>query len=416
MALVNIRDIVYHAYNNRYAVGSFEIVSFDFLTAVISAAHTCGSPVILSVTDADQTPGDFEALTAAVERAALCAKVPIAIQFGRGTSLESIVRAIRLGCNGVAVDPSGQALAAAIKTTLEITELARHCGIAVEGKFGQGEDHHDIDSTHTRSGDTANCSSVQEAIAYAQRTNIDFLCVSVGTTRVESNGAPRLDIPRLTKINGSLAIPLVVHGDNALTDDHYHKLIGHGVAKINYSTALTDLAARYVVENRTATNSSSFRMWLQGLQYAVQEEITRCMHLWGSAGRAAQVLVQCRPWENVEHVIIFNDKNGNDEDTMQMFDRGQQQLSTIPGVRDVLVGKSVKQDSRFRYAWLIRFCNREVVEYYKEHPIHKHYADHYFRPRAGERITSDFQILNRSTSLSSDVSEATAAGSPEQDV
>lgn len=79
MALVNIRDIVYHAYNNRYAIGSFEIVSFDFLTAVISAAQTCGSPVILSVTDADQMPSEFEALTAAVERAALCAKVPVAI-------------------------------------------------------------------------------------------------------------------------------------------------------------------------------------------------------------------------------------------------------------------------------------------------------------------------------------------------
>lgn len=410
MALVNIRDLVYHAYSNRYAIGSFEIVSLDFLAAAVTAAETCRSPVILSVTDADLEPSDFEALVAAVERAALTAKIPAAIQFGRGTSLDATVRAISLGCNGVTVDASHQLLPAAIKTTLEITELAQHCGIAVEGELGRGEDHHEDAVSLSRSGETANYTSVQEAIAYAQRTNIDFLNVSVGTSHVDSKGKPRLDVPRLTKINQSLAIPLVVHGNTTLSDEQYHKLIGHGVAKINYSTALTDVAAKYVSQNRSAKMPKSYFHWLRGLRHTVQDEITRCMQLWGSAGRAAEVLIQCRPWENVAHVVIFNAKNDNDEDTMQMFNRGQQQLSKIPGVRDVLAGKSVKQDSRFRFSWLIRFCSPEVVEYYKEHPIHKHYADHYFRPRAEERITTDYQILNRITTHNGEVSGTVPPG------
>lgn len=38
MPLVNMRDMLYHAYDNHYAVGAFDLVSLDFLEAVIDAA------------------------------------------------------------------------------------------------------------------------------------------------------------------------------------------------------------------------------------------------------------------------------------------------------------------------------------------------------------------------------------------
>ena len=37
MGLVNMRAMVYHAYENNYAVGAFDLVSLDFLEAVIDA-------------------------------------------------------------------------------------------------------------------------------------------------------------------------------------------------------------------------------------------------------------------------------------------------------------------------------------------------------------------------------------------
>jgi len=38
MPLVNMRDMLYHAYDNNYAVGAFDLVSLDFLEAVIDAS------------------------------------------------------------------------------------------------------------------------------------------------------------------------------------------------------------------------------------------------------------------------------------------------------------------------------------------------------------------------------------------
>ena len=39
MPIVNMRDMLNHAYDNSYAVGAFDLVSLDFLEAVIGAAE-----------------------------------------------------------------------------------------------------------------------------------------------------------------------------------------------------------------------------------------------------------------------------------------------------------------------------------------------------------------------------------------
>ena len=46
MPLVNMRDMLEHAYRNQYAVGGFDLVSLDFLEAIIGAAEARRSPVI----------------------------------------------------------------------------------------------------------------------------------------------------------------------------------------------------------------------------------------------------------------------------------------------------------------------------------------------------------------------------------
>jgi len=48
MPLVDMKDMLHHAYDNGYAVGAFDLVSLDFLEGIISAAERCRAPVILS--------------------------------------------------------------------------------------------------------------------------------------------------------------------------------------------------------------------------------------------------------------------------------------------------------------------------------------------------------------------------------
>ncbi len=76
MALVDIRDLLQHANAHGYAVGAFDLVGLEFLDGVLCAAERARAPV------------------------------PVAILLDDATSLDTAVRAIRHGCNGVMMDVS----------------------------------------------------------------------------------------------------------------------------------------------------------------------------------------------------------------------------------------------------------------------------------------------------------------------
>jgi fructose-bisphosphate aldolase class II len=392
MPLVDMRDMLNHAYRNSYAVGGFDLVSLDFLEAIVAAAENCRSPAILSLAGSHFEHYDFELLMAATEKAARRAAVPVAIHLDHGASHESAVRAINLGCNGVMVDASHEDFPTNVALTRRVAETAHACGVAVEGELGyvagvEGEDaaKHPGENQYT---------SVEEARAYAARTGVDCLAVSIGTVHGRLRGKPRLDFERLKRINDAVKIPLVIHGGTGLADEQYRRLISHGVAKINYCTALADAAGSRLRANARAGSCGGYTGLVKGVQDSIREEVERVMRLCGSAGRAAEVLVQCRPWRPVEHVIVYNVEHVPDAQVEAMMARGREILSTIPGVRRVVTGWAVADKPRYRFCWLIEFAHRAVIDSYREHPLHKQFADGLFRPLAGDRISIDFEQVD----------------------
>lgn len=397
MPLVNMRDMLRHAHENAYAVGAFDLINLDFLKGILDAAEECGAPVILSLAESHFNLFDFELLMPGVEMAARRASVPVAIHLDHGESFQSAVRAINCGCNGIMVDASHSPLGDNIQTTRALVDMARGCGISVEGELGyvpgvEGEDaeRHPGEVRYTL---------VDEARRFVEETGVDFLAVSIGTVHGRMKGEPKLDYQRLGAINEALGIPLVIHGGTGLSDDQYRKLLANGVAKINYYTALNDEAGAVMRKHLQADDGAGCSALLRGVAAAVKQEAARCMRLWGAAGRAAEVLARCAPWLPVEHLIIYN-VNGLDEDGVkEMMARGRQVLSRIPGVREVASGTAVKTDAAYRYTWLVRFCHPAVIDSYREHPDHLAFADQIFRPVAGERISIDYQWTDRAAVL-----------------
>lgn len=390
MPIVNMRDMMQHAYDNGYAVGAFDIVSLDFLEAILSAAEQTRAPVILSLAESHFEYFDFELVMAAVEAAGKRATVPVAIHLDHGSSVESAIRGIRYGCNGVMIDTSDRPFDENVALSQEVVELARSCGVPVEGELGyvpgvEGED------AERHPGEVA-YTTVEQAREYVDRTGVDFLAVSIGTVHGRMKGEPQLDFERLDEINRALNIPLVIHGGTGLGDDQFRKLISHGVCKINYYTALADVAGASIRAN-AATGAMSATALVSGTREAIGQEVERCIELWGSGGRAEQVLEYSARWNPVDHVIIFNVGGISETEACAMMESGQQVLGKIPGVREVSIGAAVKSDAAYRYAWLIRFCHPAVIDSYREHPVHVDFADNLFRPVATRRISIDYQSL-----------------------
>jgi fructose-bisphosphate aldolase class II len=390
MALVNMRDMLHHAHRHSYAVAAFDLVSLDFLEAIIRAAEACRAPVILSLAESHFEYFDFELAMAATEAAARRTWVPVAIHLDHGASLETAVKAIRLGCNGVMVDASTLPFEDNVMRTREVVNMAHACGVPVEGELGyvagvEGEDaeKHPGQLVYT---------SVEEAGLYVTRTGVDFLAVSIGTVHGRMRGEPRLDMDRLAKINASLGIPLVIHGGTGLSDQQFRDLIARGVSKINYYTALSDAAAEQICRNLDAgAIKAGYTGLVRGVQTSMQVEMERCMRLWGSAERADELLSACEPWQPVSHLIIYNVAAG--ADAPAMIAEGRRVLAAIPGVRRVFSGEAVEDAAGYRYCWNVEFCHPAVIGSYRQHPAHVRFADKRFRPIAGDRISIDYRDL-----------------------
>ena len=404
MALVNMRDMLYHAYHNGYSVGAFDLVSLEFLEGIMAAAERARSPVILSLAESHFNYFDFELIMPAVEAAARRATVPVAIHLDHGASIDSAVQGIKLGCNGIMVDASHHALSDNIRMTRTIVDMAHACGVPVEGELGyvpgvEGED------AERHPGGIA-YTTVAEAKGYVEHTGVDFLAVSIGTVHGRMKGEPNLDYQRLEQINDALGIPLVIHGGTGLNDDQFQRLIANGVTKINYYTALADLAGARIRDNAIFKHKEGHTGLMKGVKEVISTEVERCMRLWGSFDRAAELLSECTSWAPVEHLIIYNVTGVTRQITETMMAEGRRVLGAIPGVREVITGHAVEEDAKYRHTWLVRFCHPAVINSYREHPMHIAFADKLFRPVAAERISIDYQTIEPGSTLGNYIEKA----------
>ena len=392
MPLVDMGDMLRHAYDNKYAVGAFDLVSLDFLEAIVRAAEIKQAPVILSLAESHFEYFDFELAMAATVAAARRAKVPVAIHLDHGASLDSAVRGVRLGCNGVMVDASHLPFEQNVAATRAVTDMAHACGVPVEGELGyvagvEGEDadKHPGEVVYT---------SVEQAKAYVERARVDFLAVSIGTVHGRMRGHPKLDIARLAQINEALRIPLVIHGGTGLADEQYRALIANGVTKINYYTALADVAGARIRENAARDARAGYTGLVRGVRDAIADECSRMIARFGSDGQADAVLKTARRWREVAHVIIYDADGSRDGTVEKMMARGHAVLRHIPGVRQVATGRAVNNAARYPYCWLIRFAQAPVIDSYRTHPAHAAFADEEFRPRAKDRISIDYELID----------------------
>lgn len=393
MALVNMRDLLYHAYENSYAVGAFDLVSLDFLEAVINAAECSRAPVILSVAEPHFSYYDLDLMMPAVEAAAKRAAIPVAIQLDHATSVESARRAINLGCNGITLCSANRYLPDNIELSKQVVTMAHGCSVPVVGEVGYvGSDNGEDVSAPTLP---------VEARTYVERSGVDFLSVSIGTVQGRAKGRIKLDFQRLKQIHTAVNIPLVLHGGSGLNEGQYRRLTSLGVAKINYFTGLSDVAVKTMRAQMKADREGSFADLKQGVKEVICTEVKRCLRLWGSAGRAAEVLAQCESWAPVEHMIIYNAvERMSDEQIRAVMSKGRQLLSKIPGVREVFTGEAIKKEAQYRFCWLVRFTHKTVIDSYYKHPDHINFTDNLFQPCTRDRISVDYQDRSAINGLS----------------
>ena len=106
MALVKMTELLDAAREKNYAVGSFSIANMEMVKGALKAAEEMHSPMILQIAEVRLTNSPLELIGPLMVSAAKNAKVPVAVHFDHGLTLENIEKALKIGFTSVMIDGS----------------------------------------------------------------------------------------------------------------------------------------------------------------------------------------------------------------------------------------------------------------------------------------------------------------------
>ena len=176
-----------------------------------------------------------------------------------------------------------------------------------------------------------------------------------------------------------------------MNEDQFHKLTSNGVAKIDYFTALSDVAAKAMRKRSKENPNGSFADLKKDVKQAIGIEVQRVLRQWGSAGRAAEVLERCELWLSVEHLIVHNVSTQPAQSFESIMSEGKRILSQIPGVREVFTGEAMKENSKYRFCWSVRFTHKAALDSFSEHQDFESFLKKQFNPNVSDLISIDYQ-------------------------
>lgn len=319
MALQTLRTALADADAGGYAVGAFNVSSIDQAIAVLDAAETERSPVIVQAIAGMSAYDDesrwwhrLRGLVAEYEH------VPAVLHLDHGRTHDDCARAMDHGFTSVMIDASRASgtdepasFADNVALTRRVVEAAVPFGVSVEGELG------------TIGGAEAGVTGVLEEIVFADpdqavefvgQTGVDALAVAVGTSHgsvkfTDEAGGQRLRLGLISEIRGRLPDTfLVLHGSSSVPAEAVARINAHGgdvrpsygispeqkaegiaagIRKINQGTdshlAWSAALRTFLQENPAVVEPSE---QLRPAMGAFRAMVTQRMREFGSSGRA----------------------------------------------------------------------------------------------------------------------------------
>jgi tagatose 1,6-diphosphate aldolase GatY/KbaY len=291
MAIVNAKDMLMKATEEKYAVGAFNCTNLIQLEAVVEAATEKNAPLIIQ---ASVTPSKFlgpKVLGAIYRTLAESAPIPICLHLDHCNDVEFCKTCADAGYTNIMIDASKQEFSENIRQTKEVCDYCHGIGgVSVEGELGTVSG---IEDQVKVAEDEAALCDPEQAMEFVDKTGVDVFAPAIGTAHgVYKTKNPKLDFDRLKKIaemiNGSQArVPLVIHGGTGLQPDVVTRLVSLGGSKFNVSTdlkhCLIDTTYDYISSHKDEYNPGKIDA---SVKEAIKGRIKYWIDLLGSEGKA----------------------------------------------------------------------------------------------------------------------------------
>ena len=248
LGLVNTREMFAKAVAGGYAIPAFNFNNMEQLQAIIKAAATKRSPVILQVSKGARSYANQTLLRYMAQGAVEYAKElgwenpQIVLHLDHGDTFETCKSCVDMGFSSVMIDGSALPYDENVALTKKVVEYAHQFDVTVEAELGVlagVEDEVAAEESHyTRP---------EEVIDFTSKTGCDSLAISIGT----SHGAykfkpeqctmdpktgilipPPLAFDVLAEIEKKLpGFPIVLHGSSSVPQE-YVKIINENGGKL----------------------------------------------------------------------------------------------------------------------------------------------------------------------------------------
>ncbi len=265
--LVNLKEILKIAEEDKSAIGMFNATGFDSLQAVVAAAEELNQPVIIAHAEVHNVYNDISMVGPAMVAVAQNAKVPVCVHLDHGTSLDMVYKALRLGFTSVMMDASAMPYEENLRLTKMITQAAHSMNVSVEAELGR------LVTGEAGSGESLNAKAEdfytrpEEAEAFVKETGIDALAIAFGTAHGFYSAEPKLDFNVVKNCAKATGLPLVMHGGSGVSEEGFKQAIANGIRKINYYSYMSK--AGYMAAK--ATIESGKTNYLHDVEYAAMQ-------------------------------------------------------------------------------------------------------------------------------------------------
>jgi len=291
MSIVNAKEIMIEAAENKYAIGAFNVTNIIQMEAVVEAAVEKKSPLIIQTS---VKPSKFigrHVFVAVYRTLAEAAPIPICLHLDHCTDIEYCKQCADAGYTNIMIDASKQVYEEHIRQTKAIVDYCHSIGdISVEGELGTVSG---VEDQIKVAEDEAALANPTQSVEFVERTGVDVFAPAIGTAHgVYKTKNPKVDFERMGQIhkllNGNgVKVPLVVHGGTGLPEDYIQKLIEMGGAKFNVSTelkhTLIDATWGYLSEHRDEYDPGKLDAFTKD---AIRHAVGHWIDMLGSEGKA----------------------------------------------------------------------------------------------------------------------------------
>ena len=250
LGLVNTREMFAKAIKGGYAIPAFNFNNMEKLQAIIKAAATTKSPVILQVSKGARNYANQTLLRYMAQGAVEYAKElgwehpQICLHLDHGDSYELCKSCVDFGFSSVMIDGSSLPYDENVALTKKVVEYAHAHDVTVEGELGVLAGVEDEVAS-----EVSHYTKPEEVIDFTQKTGVDSLAISIGT----SHGAYKFTPEQCTKdpktgrlVPPPLAFdildaimeklpgfPIVLHGSSSVPQEYVDIINANGGALPN---------------------------------------------------------------------------------------------------------------------------------------------------------------------------------------